>query len=270
MKTSLLATLALGAAVLPAQDREFGTPVPTTLSSVRAEPDAFRNVKIEFDAQFASLGKISNPFFTRFTPADYMNLYVWADEQPIWQQKSYEDMFGYMFYSKLGDQLQDLFKLRRYQRIRVQAIVRNTFQGTPWIEVMQFETLPEQVDVPTLVHLSRGEQFMSERKWQRAIAELTLAPGPGVPAAVQSAAYRNLGICYLRIGEAQQAVKCLRNAVELAREPDYEMERLLATAEARPGLELDRTVGTEGLRDHERPMWEAFEKSNERVGQLLR
>src|SRR6185369_14413694 len=68
MRTALFVSFLLGVAALPAQDREFGTAVPATLAQVRAEPEAYKNVKITFTVQFASLGRISNPFFTKFTP----------------------------------------------------------------------------------------------------------------------------------------------------------------------------------------------------------
>src|SRR5262245_52170150 len=186
MKTSLLATLLLCAAALPAQDQDDpNTSVVTTLTNVKADPDAYRNVKVTFNVQFVSLGRIANPFFTRFTPAEFTNIYVWADEQPIWQRSSYEDMFGNMFYPKVGPQLQQIFELHMYERLSVTGIVRNTFQSTPWIEVTEFSPLSGQVNAAVLSHLYRGETFMSERRWQRAIAELTLAPGSGVPAAAQ-------------------------------------------------------------------------------------
>src|SRR5262245_4065585 len=128
MKTSLLATLVLCAAGLPAQDPEFNAPVATTLTKVRQDPDAFRNVKVVFVAQFAALGKISNPFFTQFTPTEYSNIYVWGDDQPIWQRAAYDDLFGNLFYPKTGSQLEEVFELRMYQRLQMTAIVRNTFQ----------------------------------------------------------------------------------------------------------------------------------------------
>ncbi|MGE3171646.1 MAG: hypothetical protein AB7O97_03410 [Planctomycetota bacterium] len=259
MKTSLLATIVLLAANLPAQDPEFGTPVSTTLTTIRKDPEAFRNVKVRFTAQFASLGKLSNPFFTRFTPTDYSNLHVWADEQPIWQRDAYEDLFGNLFYPKTGKQLQEVFELRMYQRMEITAIVRNTFQNAPWIEIQDFAVVGDQVDAAVLAHMYRGEQFMAERRWQRAIAELTMAPGAGVPPEVQRAAYKNLGICYLRIGESNQAVGCLRTAAGLSTNFDHEIEHLLATAETRPSRELDRVVDHHGLKDFERPMWEAFD-----------
>lgn len=260
MKKLLLASFALCAAQLPAQDRDFDATVETTLSKVRRDADAFRNVSVMFVAQFASLGKMTNPFFTRFTPTDYTNFYVWADEQPIWQRGAYEDLFGNLFYPKSGPQLEEVFELRTYQRMRITGIVRNTFQDQPWIEVTDFELLPDRVNAGVLSHMYRGEQFMAERRWQRAIAELSRVPESDVPDQVARAAHRNLGICYLRIGEAGQAVNSLRSAAALSETHDAELEMLLATAENDPSLELDRVVGQEGLKDYERPMWEAFEE----------
>jgi hypothetical protein len=259
MRTSLFVSFLLGAAALPAQDREFGVSVSTTLTQVRAEAEAYKNVKVKFVAQFASLGKLSNPFFTRFTPTDYANFYAWADEQPIWQQGAYEDVFGMLFLSKQSAQLEELYQLRVYQRISITGIVRHTFQGTPWIEVMEFEPVDGQLDTAVLAHLYRGEKLMEQRLWQRAIAELTLVAGPSVPAHAVRASHRNLGICLLRIGEANLAVTYLQSARDPEGPPDLEVDRMLAAAGAAPDKEIDRTVDSRGLKDHERPMWEAFD-----------
>jgi len=48
--------------------KQIKNTVITTLKQVREHPDAFRNVKVQFDIQFATLGRISNPFFTQFVP----------------------------------------------------------------------------------------------------------------------------------------------------------------------------------------------------------
>ncbi len=129
MKKTLIASFLLCAA-LPAQEQEFGTSVSTTLTAVRSDPDAFRNVKVEFTVQFAALGNLSNPFFTRFTPTEYTNLMVWADEQPIWQKTEYDNVFGMLFYSKQGEKLSTVHGMKPYERFKVQGIIRNTFQNT--------------------------------------------------------------------------------------------------------------------------------------------
>jgi hypothetical protein len=206
MKTVLFVSLLLGVAALPAQDREFGTAVRTSLAEVRDNAEAFKNVKVSFTVQFASLGKIANPFFTKFTPTDFANFYAWADEQPIWQRSSYENVFGMLFLSKMHPKLETLYELRLYQRIQVTGVIRNTFQNMPWIEVTDFTVLPEQLDTAVLTHLYRGEKHMNQRQWARAIAELSLAPGEGVPPNAVRMAHKNLGVCLLRMGEPAAAI----------------------------------------------------------------
>ncbi|MCR9246025.1 MAG: hypothetical protein NXI31_13420 [bacterium] len=260
MRIATLASVLLGVAALPAQtDREFGTPVPTTLNQIRAEPDAYKNVKVQFVVQFASLGRISNPFFTKFTPADFANFYVWADEEAIWREENYENLFGMMFLSKFNDQLESLYSLRTYDRVAVTGIIRNTFRNMPWIEVTGFEQLDAKLDTAVLTHLYRGEKLMQQRLWQRAIAELSLVPGGAVPESALLAAYRNLGTCLLRIGEADLALNYLQSASSLGNGRDRETESLMAIAKTKPGEAIDRTVDSRSLADHERPMWEAFE-----------
>ncbi len=260
MKTSLLATLVLCAAV-SAQETvtQTDSPVVTSLTTIRKMPEAFTNVTVQFTVQFASLGRISNPFFTRFTPAEFANFYAWADEQPLWQRESYDDVFGNLFYAKSGTQLQEVYSLAMYERLSITGVVRNTFQSMPFIEVTSFSQVNNQVHSASLAHMYRGEQHMAERRWQRAIAELTLAPVGDAPDALRSAAYKNLGICHLRIGETEQGKSYLQMAQSLAPIADTELNELVGTANTTPSKELDRVVGSSDLKDSERPMWEAFD-----------
>ena len=258
MRTALLISCLIGVKALPAQGAEFGKPVQTTVEAMRANPDAYHNVKVQFTAQFASLGRISNPFFTKFTPTEYTNFYVWGDDQEIWKEPSYNDVFGMLFLSKSNPQLDQLYTLPLYKRVKCTGVVRNTFQSIPWVEVLEFEQLGPQVDTAVLTHLHRGEKLMGQRLWQRAVAELSLAPGKGVPPAVARAAHKNLGVCFLRMGEARAATSHLQSAATLTAGRDFELEKLLATAQDQPSAGLDRTVDSSALRDCERPMWEAF------------
>ncbi len=259
MRTALFVSFVLGVASLPAQDREFGTAVNTTLTQIRAESEAYRGVKVEFTVQFASLGRISNPFFTKFTPSDYANFYAWADEQPIWQETSYNEVFGMLFLSKSHPKLEQLYSMQLYQRMRVTGVIRNTFQDTPWIEVSDFDVEDSQLDTAVLTHLYRGEKLMEQRMWQRAVAELSLAPGDGLPPHALLAVNKNLGTCLLRMGEAGSALGYLEKAAQMANGKDYEIQKLLEQAKGKPEDAIDRTVDARTLKDSERPMWEAFD-----------
>ncbi len=258
MRSVLLVSFLLGAA-LPAQDPDFGDPIATTLTQVRAEPDAFKNVKVTFPIQFASIGRISNPFFTKFTPTYYANFYAWADDQPIWQQAEYQDVFGMLFLSKTNPQLDQLYKLGLFERVQVTGVIRNTFQNTPWIEVLEFAPLTGKLDTAVLTHLYRGEKLMGQRLWQRAVTELSRVPGANVPAPAMVVAYRNLGTCMLRMGDPNQAIPYLQSASSLSSGNDAETQQLLAMAQTSPEAAIDRAVDVKSLKDHERPMWEAFE-----------
>ena len=125
--------------------------------------------------------------------------------------------------------------------------------------MLEFEPLYEQVTTASLAHLYRGEQHMARRQWQRAISELSLAPEGDVPQSMQASVHKNLGICYLRLGEADEAIEHLTMAVTLTEERDLGSRRLLSSAENTPESELDRVVNPTELKDHERPLWEVFQ-----------
>lgn len=237
--------------------------VSTTLEKVRAHPDSFKNVWVQFPAQFCSIGKVSNPFFTRFVPSQFANFYVWSEDQSIWRKSEYENMFGTLFLSKENSQLSELYSLDLYDRVVLTGIVRNTFQSKPWIEVTSFTKESGKVDTPTLAHMFRGESHMERRQWQRAISELALASAGDVPDNVLAAVHENLGLCYLRLGESSTAVTHLGHARRLRGDrATFEFEQLYLTAKSSPERQLDREVEAVEIGDAERPMWEAFEDAS--------
>jgi hypothetical protein len=103
---------------------------------------------------------------------------------------------------------------------------------------------------------------MEQRLWQRAVAELSLVPGDGLPPHAMRATHKNLGTCLLRQGEAAAAISHLEMAA--AQGADAEVEAMLAMAKSAPDQAIDRTVDSKGLKDSERPMWEAFETQKTR------
>ncbi len=243
-------------------DEKLAPVVKTTLTEIRQAPESFKGVHVELVLQFASIGRIQNPFFTRFIASDFTNFHAWADEQPIWQRENYDDVFGLLFISKDNAELQDVFQLRTYDRLQVRAVVRNTFQGQPWIEVMSLASLDGKVDSATLSHMYRGEEHMKRRQWSRAISELSLAPLGEAPNHVRANVHKSIGVCYLRMGEAAPAADHLAQANTLQQGADDEVQRLLQTAVVSPELGLDRAVDAQKVPDYARPMWEAFEDAS--------
>ncbi len=259
--------LAMAALVAPlAGAQNSGKPVEkvvqTTLDDIRQHPDAYKSVWVQFPVQFCSIGRVSNPFFTQFVPSQFANFYAWSAEQPIWREKEYDDVFGTLFISKENEQLNDIYDLGLYQRINVTGVVRNVFQSKPWIEVISFEPMPGAVDTPTLAHMFRGESHMQRRQWNRAISELSLASAGDVPQTVLSKVHEDLAVCYLRLGESDQAVMHLEEAKRMQTTSSTEFDELYRTAKNSPELQLDRQVEAVEVGDHERPMWEAFEDAS--------
>ena len=262
MKRALIvALLATSPAVAQEEDRftnPSGITVDIDLQAIRETPEAYKSLWVRFDLQFCSMGRVSNPFFTQFVPSDFANFYGWGGSQPIWRKSSYDDLFGMLFMHKDNPRVSDLYSLRLYDRITVTGVVRNVFQDKPWIEVVDFAAQTSTVDTPTLAHLFRAETHMARREWNRAISELSMAPAGDKPAHVMAAVHKNLGICYLRIGEAEKAQSYLSQAAALAAPQDHEAARLEQIARENPRLELDTGVDRSGISDAQRPMWEAF------------
>lgn len=259
MKVAL--TLGLSLALVPTLAAQQVTVVATTLAQLRKSPDAYRGVWVRFTIQFASLGKVQNPFFTEFEASQYANFYGWADEQAIWKKSEYEDLFGLFFIRKENDICSQIYKMKVYDRMEVVAIVRNVFQRQPWMEITELTTLERRANTATLSHLYRGETYMQKRDWRRALAELSLAPGDNIPDHIRGQVHKNLAMCYLRLGEAGTAVQHLESAVELMNEIDPEIREIAALAKVRPESFLDRTLSNVQVEEHNRPMWEAFEKA---------
>ncbi|MEE2887077.1 MAG: hypothetical protein VX951_06560 [Planctomycetota bacterium] len=263
-------TLGLTLAITPAfelgGDQALGKVVQTTLTKIRKSPNAYKNVWVSFPIQFVSLGKVENPFFTQFVPQSFANFYCWADEQQIWNRKQYEDVFGLLFMAKENEKLSEIYKMKVYQRIRVTGIVRNTFQGEPWIEITDFKVLDKAVDTASLSHMYRGHSFMQKRKWARALSELSLAPGNHLPDHVMGQIHKDLALCHLRLGESDTAARHLEQAVSKLKTLDPETRRMARMAKIKPQTFMDPDARAK-LEDHERPMWEAFvdEKASAKV-----
>lgn len=254
-----LATTAVAQSPLPEDVKVVGT----TLSQVRKSPDAYRGVWIRLTVQYASLGKISNPFFTQFEPSKFANFYAWADEQAIWKKAQYEDLFGLFFVDKQTKIAAQLYNLKVFRRLEIVGVVRNVFQGKPWIEVTQMNILQKRVNTATLSHVYRAETHMKKRQWKRAISELSLAPGKELPDRVRCEIHKNLAMCFLRLGESATAVEHLGSAMSLLQGADDAIRNMMRVARTTPESFLDRTVANSQVEDYQRPMWEAFEGQGE-------
>ncbi len=234
----------------------FTKPKETTLSAIRDNPEAFKNVWVTFEIQFGGLSTVYNPFFTRFVPTDYVGLSAWGTEQEIWKLEEFRKDFHFLFVDKRSSAAIPLYKLKKFQRARVVALVRNTFQGTAWIEITELTPLPKSLDEATLFHMVRGETLMKEGKWKAARAQLMKASAsPNAPGKVKGVIWSDLAVCYTKTGDFPQA----RKALALAKQawPDYPQTKHLAQVlQERPIQGMDNRVEVSNLKEWEKPLWQ--------------
>jgi hypothetical protein len=236
--------------------------ITTSITKLKANPDAYKNIWVSFTVQFAGLSRVQNPFFTIFTPSDFANFSGWCDSQNIWNKDEFGDAFSYLFVKKDNPIAETIFYMKKFQRANCVGVVRNTFQGQPWIEVTSIKPIPGALNTETLAHLYRGSQFMNSHRWSLAVGELSLASVEGVPERVVGEVHRMLGTCWLRTGESEKAAAHLSTAAGILKE-DKDLDRLARLAVTDPAAGLDRIVSEKSLKDSERPMWEAFEQPPE-------
>ena len=234
----------------------FTQPKETTLTAIRNNPDAFKNVWVTFDIQFGGLSTVYNPFFTRFVPTDYVGLAAWGVEQEIWKLEEFRKDYQFLFVDKRSSAAIPLYKLKKYQRARVVGLVRNTFQGTAWIEITEIRPLPKSLDETTLFHMVRGETFLKEGKWKAARSQLLQASAsPNAPGKVKGVIWSDLAQCYLKLGDFPQARKALAMAKQ-AWPKNPQAAQLAKILEEHPIQGMDNRVEVSSMKDWEKPLWQ--------------
>ena len=123
---TLLGLLAAAAPFAAAQDdegifapfaRELGlakdptAPHETTLATLRGNPDAYRNVRVILTLQMNERTNFWNPFFTRFTPDNYVNFSAWGDEQRLWVAAEYGNEFPLFFVDRRSEPASQILSL---------------------------------------------------------------------------------------------------------------------------------------------------------------
>jgi len=233
----------------------FNTPKETDLESLRNHPEAFKSVWVSVNLQYGGLSKVYNPFFTKFVPADYICFAAWAGDQEIWKLEEFRRDFHFFFVDKRSNTALQLFKMKRFQRCRVVGFVRNTFQGTPWIEISTIEPLGESLEQATLYHFIRGRTLMKKKQWNLAQAELEKAGAQaGLPPFAGGEIWHDLSLCLLKQGNFPKALQVLA----LAREslPDSPRIAALTRQVARnPAGVMEEKVELPGLKPWQKPLW---------------
>jgi len=202
-----------------------------TLQEIRKNPEGFRNFKVEFVGQFHALERMYVPFFTFFTPEEYVNISAWGDEQDLFDPQDYGDDFAYLFLAKDNTATQQLVRLRRYERFRAEGIVRNIFKGIPWIEIKKLEVEEEgRWTDERLTRMVRGLHAERQGDWRAAGTEYSMLDVKELPPRGAAEVWKRLGMAQRRTGQTQKAIDSLRESLELRpgdREASEELNQAL-------------------------------------------
>lgn len=252
-----------GISVFPQKSRRltgYLSPKTTTLSTIRSNPEAFKNVWVKFKIQYGGLSRIYNPFFTRFVPTDYVCFSAWGDEQEIWKKEEFRNDYHFLFVDKRSETALVLYHMKKFQRAEVVGYVRNTFHGTAWIEIMHISVLPETLDEATLFHLVRGKSLMREGKWKLAIGELKKASlKESVPGRIKGIIWTDIATCYTRRGSFPEARNALETAMRFTPK-SKETKALAEILEKKPIEGIDKSLKIAGLKKWEVPLWQDVEE----------
>ncbi len=121
-----------------------GRPRPathTSLLAVRAQPDAWLNTPITFEARFHRLGEVYQPFFTPFDSFSFGNFAAWDVSQDLNSKEGFLDHCATLYVDRemKARTMQDVAELATYERFEATGVVRAVFAGKPFIEITKIE-----------------------------------------------------------------------------------------------------------------------------------
>jgi hypothetical protein len=257
------------AAPLPSQgEGSVQEPKDTTLSLIEKTPQAFKNLAVRFEGHFRGIGALHNAFFTRFTRADFVNFEVWGITKKLWVKEDFDNPTPTFFVDKRNDQVIDLLsKLKRYQKIACTGIVRNVFRGKAWFEISKIEVLPSKLNTATLTRMVRARRLMERRRWKQAGNEFNMAFAPGLDNEVKGWIHYYLGICLMRVGNAESASSQFQRSLALLKNPSIAKDQMNLLRQ-NPKAVVDQHIEGINIPKKNRPMWEAVESSKAQTGRV--
>ena len=151
------------------------------LRDLRAEPREHLGTVLEFTLQFESLTETWNPWRTRFDPSEWLGFRAWDDRDFTWIPQVYTDPATRLFVRRGTQAERTLREAACYERYEVQAVLRETLLGEPWIEVQELRPRLEFVGEGTLLHVERARELLAGALWEEAAQQMDRALAAPLP-----------------------------------------------------------------------------------------
>ena len=149
--------------------------------------------------QLHSLVEDWNPYLTRFTPAEYVALVGWADEQLPWLRGDYEHPAIVAFLPR-GGELEALARgLKKHDRLDIDLRTDELLLGRAWAAITALERLEEFIPEGSILHAIEASTLIRNEAYKMAADELGRALAAPLPAGPRGRLQELLEWCQERI-----------------------------------------------------------------------
>lgn len=122
-----------------------------------------------------------NPMVTRFGDGEYSAWAAWSDEQFPWAEDDFHSPRMRLFARHDSAAEWALFGVEPYSRFTLTCRVRSVFANMPWLEVVAVKPHVRHLGEGSLIHATRGLEFMASGAFEAAISEFERASAGGIP-----------------------------------------------------------------------------------------
>lgn len=205
-KVHLLA-LAFVAGVLPvaaSADGWFsraGETKEVTLNDLLKSPREYMDVEVTIKVYFDATGSNFNPYFTRFNEEAWGNFSAWPIDARLYDKRDFPRPYPFFFASKLDKSWKKVKGVDHLRVIKVTGVVRDVFQGQPWIEVLSWSSSSGGLSESDVRDVINADANFVAGRYKDAARLYERADSSNLPDGVRADLQRRLGDAYFRAGK---------------------------------------------------------------------
>jgi len=136
-----------------------------------------------------------NPMVTRFGDGEYSAWAAWSDEQFPWSEDDYRSPRMRVFARHDSAAEWALLGVKPYSRFTLTCRVRSVFANMPWLEVVAVKPHIRHLGEGSVIHATRGLEFMRSGAFEAAISEFERASAGGIPELAEIELERLIEVC---------------------------------------------------------------------------
>ncbi|MFT7670510.1 MAG: hypothetical protein ACI8X5_003219 [Planctomycetota bacterium] len=159
----------------PSSAVEETPPANLTAEELLEHPAEHIGESIVLTVQFESKVESWNPFVTRFGSGDFSAWGGWSDTQFPWRESDFKAPLIRVFARHESPVEWALASAETYDRYALTCRVSSVFANRPWLEVIAAKPLLRGVGEGSVMHATRGLEFIEKGAWLAAVGEFERA-----------------------------------------------------------------------------------------------